>query len=588
MVVTTRYGNRGNTASSVTPPTNSRRSTQTPRTPARRPRARSVSSRKTRTRVDPVAAAQVEPPSEEEVEDGLEEEDDSVNKGDLEEEQDEEEEGFGTNLQGQFLSTITDPYSRPIDLKTKSGLYVFKEYASVPKDHKPIDLVLANGKKMFDAFEDKGMSFAFENTIIPTAGTGALRPNAPPGASALSQLVDLSSFKNMLQRKYLHDVTLTHVKTWISWAFGGEDQLLEPRDITLGNEMEFVDVDPNKDGPVGKVNQIKVQIRIKDNALMRFVKDLVTPSGWKALLTRKHEFAFWSNSESRFILSGTILTKTVLAIVNPSVMLSTRDFETEFKTVTLMGMGGDVFKLITRLQHCQQLIIEEKGLVFATSDMLMENVFRAFNIEKLTNESFRLVVAQHYQKWLCAKKGTFDAEESISDMLSVYRNLVALKKWDPSSAPVAKKPGYVSLATKDQKSIDGLHEKLDLALATNASNKKKDSAWKFVKGAKIITEPGTGIKFEWCNKHGQYGGMYMPHPHNHDEWQREKDAKNARYEAKKAATVKAASAGTIPNKIGLNKETRAALSSRLQAHAYSNTEIDQLLDFDKVKEESKE
>ena len=80
----------------------------------------------------------------------------------------------------------------------------------------------------------------------------------------------------------------------------------------------------------------------------------------------------------------------------------------------------------------------------------------------------------------------------------------------------------------------------------------------------------------------------MPHPHNHDEWQREKDAKNARYEAKKAATVKAASAGTIPNKIGLNKETRAALSSRLQAHAYSNTEIDQLLDFDKVKEESKE
>jgi hypothetical protein len=104
--------------------------------------------------------------------------------------------------------------------------------------------------------------------------------------------------------------------------------------------MEFVDVDPNKDGPVGKVNQIKVQIRIKDNALMRFVKDLVTPSGWKALLTRKHEFAFWSNSESRFILSGTILTKTVLAIVNPSVMLSTRDFETEFKTVTLMGRVG--------------------------------------------------------------------------------------------------------------------------------------------------------------------------------------------------------------------------------------------------------
>jgi hypothetical protein len=126
--------------------------------------------------------------------------------------------------------------------------------------------------------------------------------------------------------------------------------------------------------------------------------------------------------------------------------------------------------LITRLQHCQQLIIEEKGLVFATSDMLMENVFRAFNIEKLTNESFRFVVAQHYQKWLCAKKGTFDAEESISDMLSVYRNLVALKKWDPSSASVAKKPGYVSLATKEQKSIDGLHEKLDFALATNNNN----------------------------------------------------------------------------------------------------------------------
>ena len=85
--------------------------------------------------------------------------------------------------------------------------------------------------------------------------------------------------------------------------------------------------------------------------------------------------------------------------------------------------------------------------------------------------------------------------------------------------------------------------------ATEPGNSTDTPAWKFKNFRNTTTCPYTGDKYEWCKLHEMknekrvHKGMYMPHPHNHEEWaacrakynsfwkEKQKDNKNCKSEA---------------------------------------------------------
>ena len=62
------------------------------------------------------------------------------------------------------------------------------------------------------------------------------------------------------------------------------------------------------------------------------------------------------------------------------------------------------------------------------------------------------------------------------------------------------------------------------ATATEPGNSNVQPAWKFKNFGKITTYPDTGVKYKWCklrgrvNDKGVQNGIYMLHPHNHEDW----------------------------------------------------------------------
>jgi hypothetical protein len=61
-----------------------------------------------------------------------------------------------------------------------------------------------------------------------------------------------------------------------------------------------------------------------------------------------------------------------------------------------------------------------------------------------------------------------------------------------------------------------------------------------------------GCKYKWCSKHSSKGGsincLYMPYPHNHDKWAKNKASKTATFKKRKEEDKKSSGSGNSANK----------------------------------------
>jgi hypothetical protein len=81
-----------------------------------------------------------------------------------------------------------------------------------------------------------------------------------------------------------------------------------------------------------------------------------------------------------------------------------------------------------------------------------------------------------------------------------------------------------------------------------------------------VTKKGNTIEHEgrklvWCTKHtskdGSINGLYMPSPHNHDEWAQAKADKAASFKKRKEEAKKTRKKPTSPPKKPKTKEAKA-------------------------------
>ena len=131
--------------------------------------------------------------------------------------------------------------------------------------------------------------------------------------------------------------------------------------------------------------------------------------------------------------------------------------------------------------------------------------------------------------------------------------------------------------------------RMSVLTRTREGTNTKPPDWRITKkGATTTVE---GVKYDWCPHHGpnnrgkdaKKSGMYMPAPHNHDEWAKAREAKNAarkNNQSGQSGKRKTPAESTSSNpakkssgKLALAKSFKSALVSHVQL---SDAEIENI------------
>ena len=369
--------------------------------------------------------------------------------------------------------------------------------------------------------------------------------------------------------------------------YGDDAQTLAERPPGVQLTVEFCD--PNAPGVQGEINAYKIQLRISSAIVFHTIKNHLKADAFRALLSRKDEFMYWSDHEQREVYDGLTILKMITEVINPDVLIDCKAYEKELSTITLKSQGNCVRKLISRMQLLQQRIQDEKGTQFYDDTRYLEDLFRA--LESATCEEFRLVFKGQKNLWIKQTPGV-DKHSITADLLT---NLDHEGSWGQQSEKDKK---IIALTTKTEelkKQVKTMEKSL-----TTLKNGEKGKAnasrsplpeWRITKKGQHTNDPDTGKKMVWCDKrHGK--GMYMPDPHDCDAWAKRKAERDAAYKEKRRAkrnkpgssTDSAGSSSTSADKetkssgkLKLDGNLRAALTTQLRGHGLSDKEIEDTL-----------
>jgi hypothetical protein len=146
--------------------------------------------------------------------------------------------------------------------------------------------------------------------------------------------------------------------------------------------------------------------------------------------------------------------------------------------------------------------------------------------------------------------------EIIQKLDKMHRNMVADGSWLNTNEKDTKIVALTSAIQDVKKKYSELAKKVsfDGGMKGTLSGKKGNSSSAAVKQQTKaccpewqVTKKGTtiehdGRKYVWCSKHtskdGSINGLYMPSPHNHNEWVKAKADKTAAFKKRKEAAKK--------------------------------------------------
>jgi hypothetical protein len=172
--------------------------------------------------------------------------------------------------------------------------------------------------------------------------------------------------------------------------------------------------------------------------------------------------------------------------------------------------------------------------------------------------------------------------EIIQKLDKMHRNMVADGSWLNTNEKDTKIVALTSAIQDVKKKYGELAKKVSFDGGTKgaSSGKKGNSSSAAVKQQTKahcpewqVTKKGTtikhdGRKYVWCSKHtskdGSVNGLYMPSPHDHDEWTKAKADKTAAFKKRKEAAKKPGAKPASPAKkvMADGKDLKLALANK--------------------------
>ena len=385
--------------------------------------------------------------------------------------------------------------------------------------------------------------------------------------------VNLHTKKDLLSE--YHNITLEQVKAFSGWFMGRDNSALK-----LSTDMVIRALDPDVGGNLGLVNVRKIRLCQLSRALHFMFKNAILRSSYTSFMPT--DFTYSDEATGRSIVCGLILLKLSLDIMKPQVVVDHRVKETEMEGLTLAACGNNIRTYLTQIQERR---IELDTLRKDSYDMqrFMTLLFEA--LEESSCEDFLTDVKYQKLEWI-RHPLTFNMAQMIIDLTALYNNYVVSKVWDrPKKNAQDKKILALTTAlekvTRDlsNKGSSGTTKPTKQGSTPGGASQSTTTTnvWRFVKKGGHATD-SKGVKYVWCQHHGTKNengicaGMYMPAPHDHAAWLKNRQKKReafreklkARKEAKKRAAAEADAGKTQERpqkKLALSKALKSVLAT---------------------------
>jgi len=270
--------------------------------------------------------------------------------------------------------------------------------------------------------------------------------------------------------------------------------------------------------------------------------------------------------------------RKMLDVCKPETIVEVRHLEKELNTIVLWPTHeNNVHLLTTRMMTLLQEIHAKTGTHSYTDQRFVTNLFRA--LETSPTEKFLSFVDQLKSSWIMEDISL--PSEIIKKLDKMHYNMVANGSWINTKEKDTKIVVLTTMVNDMKMKYGALAKKVSFKGEPKSGSSKKKGGGKTEDGKKPtktrcpewqVTKKGNtieheGRKYVWCTKHtskdGSINGLYMPSPHDHDEWAKAKADKTAAFKKRKEDAKKSGNKHASPAKKPKTEDFKFALSSKL-------------------------
>jgi hypothetical protein len=310
------------------------------------------------------------------------------------------------------------------------------------------------------------------------------------------------------------------------------------------------------------------------------LKNHLATSTYKSFLTHKHDFSFIDEISGNEIHSGLVLMQKMLNICKPETIVEVRHLKRELDSIVLWPTHDNNVRLLTtRMITLLQEIHGKTGKHSYTNQRFITNHFCA--LETFPTVKFLSFVDQLKISWIMEDISL--PSDIIQKLDKMHQNMVADGSWTNTNEKDTKIVALTSMVNDMKMKYGMLAKKVSFKgnpCKPGSQPKKADGfpnngkkqtktrcpEWQVTKKGNTIEHEG--CKYVWCPKHtskdGSINGLYMPSPHDHDEWAKAKADKTAAFKKCKEDAKKSGNKQASPAKKSKSEgeDLKLALSSK--------------------------
>ena len=433
---------------------------------------------------------------------------------------------------------IDDPFHGNINPGTKTGSHLYlKATAAIPEEEKFV-INMSSAQKFLDLMTQDADAF----------GWGALVRSIPVGNNQTKDL--LIEHKSITEEQIKRQAHIT----WVNHALADDNP--------VPGEQLVSGLDPAND----QNHRNAFYRRVKSRMIAKRILGHMKPADYKILKNKEEKYKWSGNGKVEY--DGPTILWLLLQSCNPSTRVGVSELKTDLREATSAKFKHNV-KDLTDYMSSKYREIREKGQQH--QDYLLD-LFNA--LKTVPNSDFSAFVRDERQSWEIG--GTKDADQLITEALTIYNNAVSTNRWDYSDPKDAK---ILALTTK----VDQLEARMKLSanattqkppykqpFSDNSNSNSKYltiDAWRMKKGELMIKKEGK--TWYWCPKHvyqGKYDGLYVTHkPEDHDEWAKNRNRfkkREKKDEKDKEMTSNEFANNANENSLALSNSLKAALLTR--------------------------
>ena len=327
--------------------------------------------------------------------------------------------------------------------------------------------------------------------------------------------------------------TTKQVKAFVGWFQGGVDSTLKESTDHIQRRINSTTVDN-----IGLVNALKTKLRREDDMLYQFLRACINPEDFVQFSLEKKHYTFFDEADRKKSYSGLVLLALMLEVMKPIVDVSVKHLETDLEALKLADFQYNFKKYTAAVQDLLRKILAVDGKAYNARTITIA-VFA--QCELMDNPEWLAEVYSIKRRW---HENDIKFDAIVAKLGALYTTLAAGGEWDKSSkkseqiialtTQVHKLQSDLKKTVSSMKSGDRIPKKQsgtkkpDAAASSNATQPKRAGApeWQITKKGDKIKHPDTNVDMIWCPHHksqdGVVNGMYMAHPHNHEQWQIDK------------------------------------------------------------------